>query len=133
MIKIYKLNNQVAGWIDLAKSEFDVLGSSIDHDGSFELDITLADGQTLDNIDVINQTADVITIPVPSEEELAAQAVRQQRNQLLLELDAIVSNPLRWNSLTQAQHAAYAVYRQDLLDIPQQPGFPMNVTWPTKP
>lgn len=76
MIKIYKLNNQLAGWIDLSKSQFDTLGPNIQQDGSFELDITLGDDQTLDNIDVVNETADVITLPTytgPTTEQQLAE------------------------------------------------------------
>lgn len=46
------------------------------------------------------------------------------------ELDPIVSNPLRWASLSAEQQQAVASYRQALLDITQQPGFPHDITWP---
>jgi hypothetical protein len=58
---------------------------------------------------------------------------RVQRNNLLLELDTIVNNPLRWASFTQEQQEALAAYRQELLDVPQQETFPDNIVWPTKP
>jgi len=32
-----------------------------------------------------------------------------------------------------ADKAVWAAYRQALRDIPQQPGFPENVTWPVPP
>ena len=40
--------------------------------------------------------------------------------------------------MTEAQRHSWTVYRQALLDIPQQPGFPWNgdpdrVPWPVKP
>jgi len=44
-----------------------------------------------------------------------------------------VSNPLRWASFTAEQQQAWATYRQALLDIPQQSGFPNNVTFPVAP
>lgn len=69
----------------------------------------------------------------PSEEELLEQQVRAHRDQLLTEVDAIVMNPLRWNSMTPQEQQAWADYRQALLDVPQQPGFPENIGWPTKP
>jgi hypothetical protein len=59
--------------------------------------------------------------------------VRDERNWLLSELDLIVSNPLRFNTLTTEQKDELAVYRQALLDVPQQPGFPLDVTFPEKP
>ena len=71
----------------------------------------------------------------PTAEELATAAaaqVRSQRDQLLLEVDAFVGNPLRWAALSSDKQAEWATYRTDLLDVPQQAGFP-DVTWPTKP
>ena len=60
--------------------------------------------------------------------------VRASRDYLLsTEVDPIVSNPLRWGSLSDEQQLAFTVYRQNLLDITEQEGFPHNVTWPTKP
>jgi len=35
--------------------------------------------------------------------------------------------------LTQQQQEAWAVYRQELRDIPQQSGYPFNVVFPTPP
>jgi hypothetical protein len=68
----------------------------------------------------------------PSNEELAAQ-VRYQRNELLAELDTLVNNPLRWASYTEDYKTALATYRQALLDVPEQSGFPTEVVWPNKP
>lgn len=70
--------------------------------------------------------------PKPTTEQLTAQA-RYKRDNLLSELDPIVSNPLRWNSFTPDQQQALADYRQALLDVPQQEGFPENIEWPIKP
>ena len=58
---------------------------------------------------------------------------RFERTQLLLEVDAYVANPLRWAGFTSEKQAEWSTYRQELLDVPQQAGFPANVTWPTKP
>lgn len=72
----------------------------------------------------------------PTQEELDAQAaasVRAQRDALLVEVDAMVSNPLRWADMTTEQQAEWATYRTALLDVPQQAGFPNAVTWPTAP
>lgn len=66
----------------------------------------------------------------PSEEDLNASAVRKERDALLTQMDRVVSNPLRWAGLTQNEKDAYATYRQALLDVPQQDGFPLNVEWP---
>jgi hypothetical protein len=73
----------------------------------------------------------------PTQEELdaaAAAQVRAERDNILVTVvDPIVSNPLRWAGLTSNQQDAWTQYRTDLLAVPQQSGFPTNVTWPTKP
>lgn len=60
--------------------------------------------------------------------------IREQRNEKLLqEVDPLVTNPLRWAELTEDKQAEWTQYRTDLLNIPEQSGFPDNITWPTKP
>ncbi len=64
-----------------------------------------------------------------SEQEVQQRmdAVRNERNSLLAASD--------WTQLADAtvDKAAWAVYRQALRDIPQQAGFPYNVTYPVTP
>jgi hypothetical protein len=63
-----------------------------------------------------------------------SETVRGERDfKLLRDVDTIATNALRWASLTEAQRQAWADYRQALLDVPQQEGFPYNVVWPVKP
>lgn len=65
--------------------------------------------------------------------ETAAE-MRFQRDQLLAStVDPIVTNPLRWAALGEEQQQALAAYRQALLDVPAQPGFPHEITWPSPP
>ena len=71
--------------------------------------------------------------PAPPTTELLAFQARDQRNDLLLEVDSIVGNPLRWASFSETEQQAWADYRQALLDVPQQAGFPNTINWPTKP
>lgn len=59
--------------------------------------------------------------------------LRGERDNLLVEVDAFVGNPLRWATLSAEQQGAWADYRQALLDVPQQAGFPNDVVWPVKP
>lgn len=60
--------------------------------------------------------------------------VRTVRNALLKdEVDPVVSNPLRWADMTTDKQTEWADYRTSLLSLTDQPGFPDNVTWPTKP
>lgn len=67
----------------------------------------------------------------PTLEQLASIA-RYKRNNLLKQtVDRI--NPLRWESYTQEEKDAWSSYRQALLNVPQQEGFPTNIVWPTKP
>lgn len=37
------------------------------------------------------------------------------------------------NPLTSAKQAEWAAYRQELRDIPEQSGYPLNVVWPVAP
>ena len=73
----------------------------------------------------------------PTQEELDAElsaSLRAQRDQKLVEeLDPLVTNPLRWGELTDAKQAEWTQYRTDLLNLPDQSGFPNSVSWPTKP
>jgi hypothetical protein len=69
--------------------------------------------------------------PLPTQEELVNKA-RAKRDTLLREVvDAM--NPMRWEVLTEQQKDAWRAYRQALLDVPQQEGFPSNTVWPEVP
>ena len=60
--------------------------------------------------------------------------MREERDaKLRLEVDPVVSNPLRWADLSSEEQTEVAAYRTALLDVPQQPGFPSTVSWPTPP
>ena len=54
--------------------------------------------------------------------------IRQQRNALLT-----ASDWTQAGDVPQATKDLWATYRQALRDVPQQAGFPENVTWPQKP
>lgn len=64
---------------------------------------------------------------------LASEQRTVRDNMLQLEVDSIVSNPLRWAALTTEKQNEWAQYRTDLLNVPQQSGFPNSISWPTKP
>lgn len=94
--------------------------------------------QTINNDDIRVMIGDQFEGYVaPTQQELddkASAQIRYQRDTLLvMEVDPLVSNPLRWGSLSDEQQLAFTVYRQNLLDITDQEGFPHNVVWPTKP
>ena len=96
---------------------------------------SLVDTQQL--FDLIESNGDVAAYVPPTQEELderAAAQVRAERNTILVnDVDPIVTNPLRWDELTEAEQQAWRDYRIALLNVPQQEGFPNNVTWPTAP
>ena len=64
--------------------------------------------------------------------ELAAMYARAQRAKILAEeIDAM--NPMRWATLSTAKKSEWSAYRQALLDVPAQEGFPLTITWPVAP
>jgi hypothetical protein len=65
------------------------------------------------------------------DQEKSQQQVRQLRDKDLAVIDKI--NPIWYSSLSTTQQQELQQYRQQLLDIPQQTGFPINVVWPIKP
>ena len=96
--------------------------------------------ETGDNDYLLAQFAakgDVAAYVAPTQAELdaaAASGVRQDRaDKLVAEVDPLAGNSLRWADLTSEQQQDVSDYRQSLLDITEQGGFPHNVTWPTKP
>ena len=94
---------------------------------------------TVNNDDLLaamEAAGDVAAYIPPTQSELDAalsDQLREERDGLLAEVDAIAGNALRWATLSAEQQDAWAVYRQALLDVPQQAGFPNDVTWPVKP
>jgi hypothetical protein len=60
------------------------------------------------------------------------EAMRVARNRALKRV-VDKYTPIRWATLTSEQQQKILEYRQALLDIPQQEGFPYNINWPTVP
>ena len=73
----------------------------------------------------------------PTQAETDAETSERSRvrrdNILATVVDPLVSNPLRWADLTADKQAEWSQYRTDLLAVPQQAGFPNNITWPQEP
>ncbi len=65
-------------------------------------------------------------MPTIAEIEILGPEVREERNTLLAETDW-------WAVSDRTMTQAEIEYRQALRDVPQQEGFPVNITWPTKP
>jgi hypothetical protein len=80
---------------------------------------------------------DFIAYVSPTQEELDAETAQEMRwerdRRLKSEVDPIVTNPLRWADLTTEKQNEWTQYRTDLLNVPQQAGFPNTINWPTKP
>jgi hypothetical protein len=58
--------------------------------------------------------------------------IKAQRNRILLEtVDRV--NGIRWEAMTGEEKEAWREYRQALLDIPEQEGYPDTVVWPEMP
>ena len=68
--------------------------------------------------------------------ERLTHEVRAHRDRLLAETDWVVTKAIEQNAqdgLGVQIPVVWLDYRQALRDIPPQPGFPDNVTWPDKP
>ncbi len=114
-----EINHPKFGWIPYLLTDYDT-DTTIDNDAVMALIGT-----------------DFAAYVPPTQAELdaaAAAKVRIERDNILATVvDPIVSNPLRWAEMSEAQQAEWSAYRTALLDITTQAGFPHNVTWPTKP
>jgi len=67
-------------------------------------------------------------------DERVSLYARMNRDAALRDIvDPIVTNPLRWEALTPEKQQEWRDFRQALLDISDQPGFPHDITWPTEP
>ena len=93
---------------------------------------------TINNDEVIALIGtDFAAYVAPTQAELdaatAAQVRGERDNILATVVDPLVSNPLRWADLTSDEQAEWSQYRTDLLAVPQQAGFPNNITWPQEP
>jgi hypothetical protein len=73
---------------------------------------------------------DFVTKQWIANEKQAENDILEKRKFLLYQSDW---TQLPNGPLTQQQQEAWAVYRQQLRDIPDQSGYPLNVVWPTPP
>ena len=93
---------------------------------------------TIDNAEVMALIGtDFAAYVAPTQTELDAETAAQVRgerdNILRTVVDPLVSNPLRWADLTSDKQVEWSQYRTGLLAVPQQAGFPNNITWPQEP
>jgi hypothetical protein len=90
---------------------------------------------TINNTDLLALIgSDYVAFSQADEDARQAEFSRYQRDKRLEnEVDPIVTNPLRWADLTTEKQNEWSQYRTDLLNVPQQAGFPNTINWPTKP
>jgi hypothetical protein len=118
-----------------------VIDCEIDHPDYGWIPYTLDPSDTdmtVNNDDLLaamNAAGDVAEYVAPTQAELdviSAVSVRSARDSKLSDTDVAVSNPLRFAAMSSEKQAEWAAYRQLLLDVPQQSGFPSTVVWPTE-
>lgn len=80
----------------------------------------------VDSVELVNEKWVQKWIVENVNEELAIINTRKTRDNLLVETDWMA---LSDNTLTEE----WALYRQELREVPQQEGFPFEVIWPVKP
>lgn len=102
----------------------------------YTLDPTDTD-MTIDNNVIMSLIGTNFTAYIaPTQAEIdseTAKIIRMQRDFLLVsEVDPIITNILRWEDMDTQKQNEWQQYRQELLDVPAQEGFPDNVVWPVK-
>jgi len=116
-----EINHPVYGWIPFTCNPNDT-GAVFDTAKLFEL---------------MKEDASTKKYTAPSIEEILknlATQVRSERDYLLKTIvDPVVTNPLRWQELSEDKKQKYIDYRKHLLDITKQSNFPNSVVWPDKP
>lgn len=66
------------------------------------------------------------------EQILLPERCREIRDELLKMHVDILNGP-RWVAMTPEKQQEWVQYREDLLNVPQQEGFPTDIIWPTLP
>ena len=96
-----------------------------DYRGEFWYD---ADGAKVE-VTKIGTPEGLTEVPPPLTAAQLAASVRAERDRLLaVNVDSI--NPVRYAAMSKAQHVKIGAYRQALLDVTNQKGFPHDVTYP---
>lgn len=88
----------------------------------------LLDGQSMGKVIVADESGHpILQDPPPLTVEELADMARVKRDALLTACD--------WTQVADApvDQAAWRAYRQALRDVPEQAGFPTEITWPVVP
>lgn len=83
------------------------------------------------SVDITDEEAAALQNPAKTTAQLADDA-RAKRDALLASTVDTV-NAIRWAAMSAEEQAAWAAYRQALLDVPEQAGFPAEIVWPEAP
>ena len=125
---MYYAYNTTTGKVRFCTSNKEILDGMIQPEESF---IESSDEKEPYLVNVING---VLVNDTSAIDDQTAIEIRLERDsRLLSEVDPLVTNPIRWADLTAAKQAEWTQYRTDLLNVPDQAGFPHDITWPTKP
>lgn len=89
----------------------------------------------INNADLITLIGTNFTAITQEEKDIRlANKIRSDRyEKLSQDVDPVMHRAIVWDSLSSEKQAEWTQYRLDLLNIPQQSGFPNTVTMPTKP
>jgi hypothetical protein len=130
---IYINNGKIIKLLDCDNIEQQLLDGESYIDGWFnDSEYYVEDSQVIQMLPKPNQYSvfNYTTKQWVENEQIAIVNVSDKRQKLLYSTD--------WTQLpngpfNQQQQEAWAVYRQQLRDIPEQSGYPFNVVWPTPP
>ena len=114
-----EIEHPIYGWIPYSITPHDT-DTTIDNN----LIISLIGNNFLTYVELTQEELDA---------ETAAQVRSDREYKLFTEVDPLVSNFLRWADISSEKQTEWTQYRIDLLDVPQQSGFPNNIIWPNKP
>ena len=80
----------------------------------------------IEGVEVELEQSEIDVLIAEAQQNGLSNDARNRRNLLLTETDW-------WAVADRTMTQAEIDYRQALRDVPQQAGFPENITWPTKP
>lgn len=139
----FKMKTVITEYRNAVYLQSGMINVEINHPDMGWVPFTCSPEDTHSAIDTVQLNAlmlsngDIAAYVPPTQTELdeqAAKEVRAERDAILThDVDPIVTNPLRWDELTESEQQAWRDYRTALLNVPQQEGFPNNVTWPIAP
>jgi hypothetical protein len=126
MVYLAKKNGRVIAHTDLEAMK------DLDGVETPDMTITEADWQAAEGLArIIDGEIFLGKTDVEKRSEKEAE-VKERRDRVLLEtVDRV--NGIRWEAMSGDEKEKWREYRQALLDIPEQEGYPFEVTWPERP